>query len=304
MTSAMKCPACGSSVASGRLSCPACGAILAAVRGGPRDVSLTGAGRSSGPASSATGPPTEATAGQGPSPASDLAGSSAPPPPRVDRALGLGPPPIRRDWAGPEPSSALAESVPGSYLPPSAISSSPRAEPSPSASLGRGETQASGVPVTPGGTPGSSSMGRPSALTLRALGEPTASWLVVAGSALGLVAFLLPWSPNGVIGSPGDGGYLGRWGLANGAYIVVMAAAFGCLAVQLLETRLPAAVRDGVLPLALGGFLLGLAWTYVAGPFGADLGVQATIVGGLLLVLGGGLGVRTAASRSAGPPTS
>lgn len=244
-------------------------------------------------------------------------------------------PPILRDWVGPEPSAAVrhlepaavperdvgptrdstvtpsrpgaigpsdatreptGRAVPGAYLPPSAV------YPPPGASLPRpvvGAGSASG----PAAPPTARAAERPSALTLRALGPPTASWLVVAGSALGVIAFLLPWSPNGVIGSPGDGGYLGRWGLANGAYLLVMAAAFGCLAVQLLETRLPAALRDGVLPLLLGGFLLGLGWTYVAGPFGADLGVQASLLGGLLLAVGGALGM-LATSRSAGSPAS
>jgi len=130
------------------------------------------------------------------------------------------------------------------------------------------------------------------------------SWLLVAGSIVAVVAFLLPWSPNGVIGSPGDPGYLGRWGLANGAYLLVMAASFGCLVVQILDTRVPPVVRDGILPLVLGGFLLGFGWTYVAGPFGADLGVQAILLGGVLLVGGGILGLRAAASRPGGRPSS
>jgi hypothetical protein len=285
MTSGIECPACGSPVASGRLSCPACGAILAAVRSGPGDAR---------PVAVEEPPTAPSPVGTADRPAADITTAKG--------EVRLEPPPILGDPTGPAPSSTPGASVPGSYLPPSAIYPARRPEgarpPASEAAAPAGSRSPSVGPRE------AEPAGRPSALTLRALGEPAASWLVLVGSALGLVAFLLPWSPNGVIGSPGDAGYLGRWGLANAAYGLVMAAAFGCLAVQVLETRLPAVLRDGILPLALGGFLLGLAWTYVAGPFGADLGVQATILGGVLLVVGGSLGVRAAASRSAEPPPS
>lgn len=280
----------------------------------------------------APSPPPETRASRAPGAAR---GSIGPPPILRDW---VGPEPSAASAAGRSRLDLPPERrpVPGAYLPPSAVypgamsergpaGASPRlgtaenrawptqagagrtaavggAMPSPSEASTSATTRPTGSGPTAPGTGTTSEL--PSALTLRAIGGAMASWLVVTGSVLGVVGFLLPWSPNGVIGSPGDSGYLGRWGLANGAYLLVMGAAFGCLAVQLLETRLPALVRDVVLPLALGGFLLGLGWTYVAGPFGADLGVQAVLLGGLLLVVGGGLALRAPTSRSAGPPTS
>lgn len=331
MTRAIDCPSCGTSVGGGRLSCPSCGAILAAVSGTARGLA---AGPGAGPGSGSDVVP-EAVTGEEATPASaDAEGTVVEAPREASVGETGAAPPILRDWTGPEPSAAPLEPpdlgpgpagdavpagpstwhgvgsgperpVPGSYLPPSAVFVSS------ASSTARAPVQAPGAGTAslepPHRVPADAERAtgdRPPAFALRALGEPAASWLVVAGSVLAVVAFLLPWSPNGVIGSPGDPGYLGRWGLANGAYLLVMAASFGCLAVQVLETRLPVLVRDGILPLVLGGFLLGFGWTYVAGPFGADLGVQGILLGGALLVVGGALGLRPLASRSGGPPAS
>lgn len=334
MTRAINCPSCGTSVVGGRLSCPSCGAILAPVRGAPRGFA---AGPTAGSGTGSDDVPEAVTCDEATSASTaDGEGTGAEAPSEAP-AGGSPPPPILRDWTGPEPSTAPLEPpglglgpaadaapaelpagpptwhgvgsvperpVPGAYLPPSAVFVSS------ASSAARARVEASGAETAsrepPRRVPADAERAtgdRSSGLALRALGEPAAGWLVVVGSVLAVVAFLLPWSPNGVIGSPGDPGYLGRWGLANGAYLLVMAASFGCLAVQVLETRLPVVVRDGILPLVLGGFLLGFGWTYVAGPFGADLGVQGILLGGALLVLGGVLGLRPA-SRSGGPPAS
>lgn len=336
MPRTIECPSCGAAVQGARLSCPSCGAILAAVRGAPREAS----GARRGPVGeverheaeqAAVAPPVELAAEGAPAvgpadvPAETGVGASwqpepTPPSPETPtRGVPIGPPPILREWGGPELSAAPApvaspgsrgtasaaerppidRPIPGAYLPPSAVFSPPGAAPPTAASPGAPGPSAPSPAAN--SVPG---LAPPSALALRALGHSAVSWLLVSGSIVAVVAFLLPWSPNGVIGSPGDPGYLGRWGLANGAYLLVMAASFACLAAQVLETRLPPLVRDGVLPLVLGGFLLGFGWTYVAGPFGADLGVQAILLGGLLLVAGGVLGLRAIASRAGGPPAS
>jgi len=323
MSKTIDCPSCGSPVAAGRLSCPSCGAIVAAVRGVLRErpgesfPEPVGSGRGADGDGEAAArrsavpemPADQPWRGSGVEPGGplELGGPAgpvgAPEPLATPAADGT-----VRPTASPSPPADPLQGgriVPGAYLPPSAIFLAPTssvAPPSP-ASLG-GEPGAPGPETASSRRSPTVGPGPASALTLRALGEPAASWLLILGSVLGVIGFLLPWSPNGVIGSAGDTGYLGRWGLANAAYLLVMAASFGCFALQVLETRLPATVRDGIYPLVLGGFLLGLGWTYVAGPFGADLGVQATLAAGTTLVLGGILGLRAVASRGGGPPAS
>ncbi len=323
MSKTVDCPSCGSAVAAGRLSCPSCGAIVAAVRGVLRDRP----GESfPEPVGSSPAPDGDVAAARGsvvpampvdqPWRGSGVDEPGGPLEPGGPAGLAGAPEPLAtpaadgtvRPTASPSPPADAfqkARAVPGAYLPPSAIYLAPTssvAPPSPASS--GGEPGAPGPETASSGRSSTVGPGPASALTLRAPGEPAASWLLILGSVLGVVGFLLPWSPNGVIGSAGDTGYLGRWGLANAAYLLVMAASFGCFALQVLETRLPAIVRDGIYPLVLGGFLLGLGWTYVAGPFGADLGVQATLAAGTTLVLGGILGLRAVASRGGGPPAS
>jgi uncharacterized Zn finger protein (UPF0148 family) len=295
MPTTIDCPSCGSPVAAGRLSCPSCGAIVAAVRA----VSRPRSGESfPEPVGSSPGPDGDAVAAA-------ARRSDAPQTAQEQVAEARDAGEATASPRAPADPFQGARSVPGAYLPPSAIFPAPTASAVPPSPGSSGSESAAPGPATASPRPGSTVREGPaSALTLRALGEPAASWLLVLGSVLGVVGFLLPWSPNGVIGSSGDAGYLGRWGLANAAYLLVMAASFGCLALQVLETRLPATVRDGICPLVLGGFLLGLGWTYVAGPFGADLGVQAILVAGIVLVLGGILGLRAVASRGGGPPAS
>jgi hypothetical protein len=42
-----------------------------------------------------------------------------------------------------------------------------------------------------------------------------------------------------------------------------------------------------VLGLAAGGILVGLAWPYVVGPLGADVGLALALSGGIALGIGG-----------------
>ena len=46
-------------------------------------------------------------------------------------------------------------------------------------------------------------------------------------------------------------------------------------------------IRSGIVPLALGSLLIGLAWPYQVGPLGADVGVLVVALGGLALAIGG-----------------
>ena len=59
------------------------------------------------------------------------------------------------------------------------------------------------------------------------------------------------------------------------------------LALAVLNTRVPAWLRTGLLGLAFGGLQIGLVWPYLVGPLGADVGVTVTALGGLAPVIGG-----------------
>jgi hypothetical protein len=117
-------------------------------------------------------------------------------------------------------------------------------------------------------------------------------WATAVGSGLAALSVVLPWAKNGVAGGQLGPGYLAQWGLANPAYLLLLAAGLAMLLVTILPSRLPRALREVALPLLLGGFLLGLAWTYATGPFGTGTGVGTMVVGAALLVTGGALGLR------------
>ena len=117
-------------------------------------------------------------------------------------------------------------------------------------------------------------------------------WAIAVGSGLSAVAVVLPWAKNGVAGAQLSSGYLGQWGLANPAYLLLLAAGLALLLITILPNRLPRAIREVTLPFVFGGFLIGLAWSYATGPFGTGLGVGTMLVGSGLIVTGGALGLR------------
>jgi hypothetical protein len=49
----------------------------------------------------------------------------------------------------------------------------------------------------------------------------------------------------------------------------------------------PAWISSGILGLVFGGLLLGLAWPYLVGPLGADVGLTMVTLGGVALLIGG-----------------
>jgi hypothetical protein len=222
-------------------------------------------------------------------------------------------PSILHEWTGPEPEAssdaatlpvappALAAerspgpAIPGAYLAPSATFAAPIASPS--------------RPAPSAGGPGASGMpppvasGAPSVLGRFAVAIPreVPGWLAITGSALAIASFLLPWATDGVIGASGNG-YFANWGLANPGHLLLLLAAGVVLVLNVFPDRLPGWIRTGVLPLVVGGVLLGLAFAYDARPFGGGTGVTVLIVAALVLLIGGLLGVRPGRSES-GPPS-
>ncbi len=129
--------------------------------------------------------------------------------------------------------------------------------------------------------------------------DEAAGVVVLAGAMGAAVAFLLPWS-RAVIGARNSGGYFDTWGLASSSHLIVFALVLGALALAALPNRVDTWLRTGVIGIALGSLLLGLAWPYAFGPLGAGLGVVVLVVAAVVLLIGGL--VSTLVQRHAEPP--
>ena len=113
-----------------------------------------------------------------------------------------------------------------------------------------------------------------------------AGWFVVVGATMSLLGFLLPWS-RVVIGASTAGGYFDGWGLASPTHLFVFIGLLAVLALAVRRRPVPAWISSGVLGLVFGGLLLGLAWPYLVGPLGADVGLTLITLGGVALLIGG-----------------
>jgi hypothetical protein len=152
---------------------------------------------------------------------------------------------------------------------------------------------ASSFAAAPAGRPGETQAPTPTGfLSHFHWPDGAGGWATAVGATVAAVAFLLPWARYGVAGTQGDRGYLGQWGLANPAYLLLLAASVAILLLTIVPNRLPREARAVALPLLLGGFLLGLGWSYLTGPFGTGPGVDAMAFGAVLLVIGGLLELR------------
>ena len=138
----------------------------------------------------------------------------------------------------------------------------------------------------PASTPGKA--GLFSDLPFRSPGD-VAAWAVAVGGLVGMLSFVLPvaWSENGVMGSQYHDTLTGKWGLANPADLIPMAVALAMLLLTVIPNRVPTSIRGVVLPILVGGWFLGIVWSYATGSYGLGWGVDALGVSGLLLVLGG-----------------
>ena len=127
-----------------------------------------------------------------------------------------------------------------------------------------------------------------------------ADWLIIGGSVLAIVSFLLPWATDGVIGSFGTG-FTADWGLANPGHLLLIAVAVGVLVLH--ACRQPGAgwFRSGALPLLVGGLLAGLAFAYYARPAGGGAGVAVLLAGAVVLIVGGLLASRPQRHVSGAP---
>jgi hypothetical protein len=129
--------------------------------------------------------------------------------------------------------------------------------------------------------------------------DTLAGWLVAAGSAISTVSFLLPWAER-LLGAGAATGYMSQWGLANGVNLLVFLATAVILALATVPNRVPPWIRGGVMPIVIGGLVLGLVWPYLFSGI-TRFGSMVAAVGGLLLVIGGVLTVRPARHGGGNP---
>jgi hypothetical protein len=109
-------------------------------------------------------------------------------------------------------------------------------------------------------------------------------WLITGGAGLAALSFILPWT-----GGAAD--YFLSWGLAATSRVLAFISVLALLWLSMTPNRLPSWVRSAVVPLVLGGVMLGLVWSSLfSGRPG--LGVFVALAGSILLVVGGILTVR------------
>jgi len=257
-------------------------------------------------------------------------------PPPIDQTALFGPvpnvaPPILHDWSDPPvaPAAAAAAAtesdatgrdgrgtaapVAGMYLAPSATYAAPIAPtsaPSRASSPAAAPSWPTALPAMPAGTTGGNGASGDHAASdpaspavVASAGGTTrrlADWLVIGGSTLVLVSFVLPWATNGVIGAVGNG-YTSDWGLANPGHLLLLVAAGALLVLELVDGPVPAWFRSGVLPLVVGGLMAGLAFAYYARPAGGGAGVAVMLAGALVLIGGGLLASRPERNAAGGP---
>jgi hypothetical protein len=214
----------------------------------------------------------------------------------------LAPEPLVPGWPPLGDPGDIAEAQPripaGSYLPPSAVL--PSGEALASAATGRAaETigRAHVHPTTVDRSPNPSPEPR-----LSQLGLPTDAPRRVVGIGAGIAAlgFLLPWA--GVLAGSGLlGGYLTQWGLAGPGHWIVGLLLVGLAIVSLAGGRM-ASMPVGLPAVAVATLLTGLAWPYLFGFLGREVGIWVVMFGAILLVSGGLLDLR--AGRHAAPDST
>ena len=219
-------------------------------------------------------------------------------------------PPATNGAASPRAAGAVATPTPvaGAYLAPSATyvappiaTRSPVAPPP--ATPAWPAAPGSSVPAPSSGGNGASTMTAAAATPAaseQATARRVADWLIIGGSVLAIVSFLLPWATDGVIGSFGTG-FTADWGLANPGHLLLIAAVVAILLLHAFENPVPDWFRSGALPLLVGGVLAGLAFAYYARPAGGGAGVAVLLAGAVVLIVGGMLASRPERHGSGAP---
>lgn len=261
------CPRCQEAVPGGRLSCSSCGLLLASVAGATRR-------RTKRPTSAHAGPGATAPTDPAPTAAPLTAGAYVPPGAMASGAFLL----PARAWAG--ITSAGSQPMAGFGASPRPMATAGTAPTSPSVSS-IATARVSSEPRL-----AEEAAEDPSDAIEASWLEATAGWLMIIGSAVAMLGFLLPWSRS-VIGAAGTGTYFDTWGIANPSHVMVVLALAAALGLAILANPIPTWIRTCAVGLSLGGLLVGLTWPYLFGPLGAGPGVLAVGLGGVMLGIAG-----------------
>lgn len=292
------CPSCQEAVPGGRLSCPSCGLLLASVAGAPprrRTRKPTApepvAAVASEPRPAGAYVPPATSSGPFLLPARAWAGiTSASPRPMA--GLGLGARPMATAGGSASMSGASASGILVK------VPTRPPAAPPPRpAAAATAPPPAAAVPAASTATVAAGAADDAGEATWI---EAAAGWLMIIGSAVAILGFLLPWSRT-VIGAEGAGSYFDTWGIANPSHVLVVLGLAAALGLAIVANPIPTWVRTCAVGLALGGLLVGLTWPYLFGPLGAGPGVLAILVGGVMLAVAGILDLVEARHAPADP---
>jgi hypothetical protein len=255
-------------------------------------------------------PAPDAAPAPAPDPESELASASQPALPSRRPTS-----PILPDWTDPRPVGPVAADQPpappsilGAYVAPRSPFTASLAPRAPAATTATSSARA--IRPTPAAASalahGVAAVPAPRAVApaahalARAASRELPDWLVVGGSTLAIASFILPWATDGVIGSRGSG-YTATWGLANPGHLLLIVAAAAVIALNVLPNRVPAWIRSVVAPLVVGAVFVGLAFAYLARPFGGGEGVTLALLGAVTTLVGGALGARAGRDGSDRP---
>jgi len=312
----LACPSCADTVPPGRLSCPHCGTVLAAVA---RRVELSDVIALPAPSPLPEAPATvawreddeEPTLEPEPEPYArwPMPATAAPPLPVAPPVTAAPPPLVPSPFASPgsyvppafPPPAPEPVEPPAAFEPPAPVALPPMEaapmdasplEPPPAPVYPRawdpaGAAAGEGVvaAAAPSSVPRLGSFAMPRIDKDRV--EEAADAMMLVG-AFGLVlAFVAPWA-RVVIGSRGTG-YTDTWGLAGSGHIALFLLTLAVLGLAVFHNPIGRWLRTGVLGIALGSFVLGLAWPYVVGPLGAGPGALLAWVSGLVMFIAGAI---------------
>lgn len=297
------CGACAAVVPPGRLACPSCGELLASVAGRvavtrslverPRDDDAPGPPRADAGMDPAAGRVISTTA--------DAPAAPIPPTgsfrPGTAFASTSAQPPIEPDappTVGPAP--AVSAAPPGPSWPSRPATRS--LEDAQAAALARwaAVTGAASAPADPS-VAGTATRDAERRDGLPALSVPVAERLVALAAGIVAVAFLLPWGDL-VIGAVIIGEPWHRLGILAAWHWLAWLAALPVILLAIAAERVPPWLRLGVVPIAYGGLVVGLAWPYVLGPIGGAPAPLVAVAASLALVVVGALSVRPAPDRT------
>jgi len=203
-------------------------------------------------------------------------------------------PPVLRDAAGPWPAAGVPLPASATF-PPGSLFAAAGAE------AGSGEVALAGSAAS---EPGSQPHPRPGSVSLLAdlpLDAPNdlAGWLVAVGAVVAGLSVLLPWAApqHTLIGATTldlSASYFDSWGLAAPWSFVLVLITGALLVLALWPNRVPRWIRGGVLPVLVGGLLLGIDWVYssASAAFGGGIGLVLLLVGAAVMALGGAVELR------------